>query len=709
MKSQRHPLSSFSVPSVFGSLGSSWRPWCLGASILLLLGIVTLQAQEPAGRVPPWQVFNPQRLPNDIRLKKLHDLDHPAPFVPQYKTKEEWETRKQALRTQLLVALGLYPMPKRHPVAATVHGKIERDGYTIEKVFFESLPGHLVCGNLYRPSTPTAEASGSPKHAGILMPHGHHANGRFNEASDKEVERELNSGAEQTKESAKYPLQARCAQLARLGCVVFHFDMVGYADSRAIAHRAGFTDVKCEGMGLSAMGLQTINSLYALDFLCGLPDVDPARIGVTGASGGGTQTFILCAIDERPAAACPAVMVSANMQGGCICENCSHLRVGTNNVEIAALFAPKPLFMPCAQDWTHDLEKRGLPELKRIFALYDAEQNVAAKLYPFPHNYNQVSAEAIYAWFNQHLKLGAKEPIHEQPFVPVPPKELSVFDASHPRPKEATAEELREAWRSWLNQAPPAEGDLRAALRVLIHDDLPAAGTTVATKHDVANGEGYYVWKGTQSRKAGGEEIPLIALVPPQSRTAVVWVHPDGKRSLFGNDQKPVPAVKKLLDAGCSVIAPDVFLTGEYHLPGQKTPVPKVKQVHHRDLPFIGFHTGYNRTLIAQRVSDLLTVIAHLRQRRDVDRLFVIGQGEGGLWALLASGLAGKAVDRAMLDLGGFDCSEVRDLDDERLLPGALRYGGAAGFATLLPANSVWKERRTAEELVDVLLASVAR
>src|SRR5262249_23869336 len=157
------------------------------------------------------------------------------------------------------------------------------------------------------------------------------------------------------------PLQARCAMLARLGCVVFHFDMVGNADSTAIAHRAGFNGVEAELYGVSAMSLQTLNCLRSLDFLCGLPDVDPKRIGVTGASRGRTQTFILCAIDDRPAVACPAVMVSANMQGGCIYENCSHLRVGTNNVEIAALFAPKPLWMTCAQDWTHDLEKRGLP------------------------------------------------------------------------------------------------------------------------------------------------------------------------------------------------------------------------------------------------------------------------------------------------------------------------------------------------------------
>ena len=130
------------------------------------------------------------------------------------------------------------------------------------------------------------------------------------------------------------------------------------------------------------MGLQTWNSIRALDFLLSLPDVDPQRIGVTGASGGGTQTFILCAIDDRPAVAFPAVMVSTEMQGGCVCENCSYLRVGTGNVELAGLFAPKPLGMSGANDWTIDIETKGLPELKALYKLYGAEDRVMAKLLP---------------------------------------------------------------------------------------------------------------------------------------------------------------------------------------------------------------------------------------------------------------------------------------------------------------------------------------
>src|SRR5262249_14189910 len=194
----------------------------------------------------------------------------------------------------------------------------------------------------------------------------HWANGRFYDAGEAAAKEQIRQGAEKTIEGARYPLQARCAQLARMGCVVFHYDMVGVADSTAIQHRTGFLDADAELRLQCFMGLQTWNSTRALDFLLSLPEVDPTRIGVTGASGGGTQTFILCALDARPTVAFPAVMVSTEMQGGCICENCSYLRQGTGNIELAGLFCPKPLGMFGANDWTLHIEKHGLPELKEL-------------------------------------------------------------------------------------------------------------------------------------------------------------------------------------------------------------------------------------------------------------------------------------------------------------------------------------------------------
>jgi hypothetical protein len=192
------------------------------------------------------------------------------------------------------------------------------------------------------------------------------------------------------------------------------------------------------------MGLQTWNSIRALDFLCGLPQVDSRRIGVTGGSGGGTQTILLCAIDSRPVVAFPNGMVSTDMQGGCTCENCSLLRIGTGNVELAALFAPKPQGMTAANDWTRDMMTKGYPELKQLYGMLNAQEHVICHdLLHFPHNYNYVSRAHMYSWFNKHLKLGLEEPVVEEDWLPLTEKEWTVWNDEHPRPADDPDHERR--------------------------------------------------------------------------------------------------------------------------------------------------------------------------------------------------------------------------------------------------------------------------
>src|SRR6266480_1048356 len=208
----------------------------LSASLVLFLFVVipVLAAGDDLTRV-----LDAGKKPEDARLGKAKTLNDYFPFAPPA-TKEAWEARKKELREQLLVALGLWPMPEKTPLSPVIHGKIDRDDYTIEKIFFASYPGHYVCGNLYRPK------GKSGKLPGVLCPHGHWANGRFYDAGEKAAKQQIDQGAEKTMAGARHPLQARCAQLARMGCVVFHYDMVGVADSQLIGHRLGFTDARAE-------------------------------------------------------------------------------------------------------------------------------------------------------------------------------------------------------------------------------------------------------------------------------------------------------------------------------------------------------------------------------------------------------------------------------------------------------------------------------
>ncbi|MCZ6795657.1 MAG: hypothetical protein O7J95_18790, partial [Planctomycetota bacterium] len=381
----------------------------------LVLALMSVVGLPLAGAGETGRVFDPPRAPKDSRLKSAVTLDGYHHWAPPGDL-ETWKKRRATLRRQILVAAGLWPLPPRTALEPVIHGKIDREDYTIEKVFFQSYPGFYVTGNLYRPK------GGGEKKPAVLSPHGHWRDGRLHERPEGEAKKLVAAGEEKTLESARYHIQARCAGLARLGCVVFHYDMVGYADSRQIGHRQGFGDVEAELRLESAFGLQTWNTLRALDFLLDLPDVDPRRVGVTGASGGGTQTFILCAIDGRPAVGFPAVMVSTGMQGGCVCENASHLRVATTNVEFAAMAAPRPYAMTGANDWTKEILTKGLPELKALYKLHGQEERVQAWCHTeFDHNYNQVSREHMYDWFNRHLELGHPSPVNERPFRPVKP------------------------------------------------------------------------------------------------------------------------------------------------------------------------------------------------------------------------------------------------------------------------------------------------
>ena len=141
-----------------------------------------------------------------------------------------------------------------------------------------------------------------------------------------------------------------------------------------------------------------------VDYLVSLPDVDQERLGVTGASGGGTQAFLLAAVDERIGYSAPVNMVSFQMQGGSRCENAPLLRIGTNNVELAAAFAPKPqLLVAATGDWTVNVPEREFPAVQSVYSLLDAESNVEWRRFDSPHNYHKDSREAVYAFFGKHI------------------------------------------------------------------------------------------------------------------------------------------------------------------------------------------------------------------------------------------------------------------------------------------------------------------
>ena len=646
----------------------------------------------------------------DARLKPLRLLENAYhPWTPPV-TRSEWEMQASDLRKQVLVGCGLWPMPEKTPLDPVIHGKVDRGDYTIEKVFFASRPGHYVTGNLYRPKAKqkAVEGAAEEKFAGVLCPYGHWPDGRFYDAGHAEALKQVEIGAEKHYAGARYPLQARMVQLARMGCVVFHYDMVGRADSGVVEHALGFNDLEATLRLQSPMGLQTWNSLRALDFLTSLPDVDTTRLGVTGASGGGTQTFMLCAIDPRPTVAFPAVMVSTAMQGGCVCENTHFLRIGINNVTLAALFAPKPMAMSGAHDWTIDIETKGLPELKQVYALYNHPELVMAKAWPeFQHNYNQPARELMYGWFNEYLKLGQTAPGVEQDFWPLTPAELSVFDEAHPRPQEtltaaALRERLTEEARNQFEAVVPKSADdfakyqevIGPAARVMLGIDHSRVTQMDFHSRPTKQDEKLFASEGVLKRPVAkeyvswsslsrheGNHVDLASPVDKSGKgTTVWWFDPKGRSHLFDAEGKPDPQVQRLVDAGFRVASADLFLTGDFL--AQEDPAKAFSyQVNDK---FPGYTFGYNRPILAERVRDIVWIVDHHPASMNAPK-WLVGTAEAGLWVLAArSLLREKRPDlHTLADLKGFAFSKVTDLQDPNMLPGALKYGGLSGLAAL--------------------------
>ena len=654
-------------------------------------------------------------LPHDARLAPLKDLNGYFPFTPP-ESRSAWDTRAANLRRQILVSQGLWPMPTKTPLNAVIHGKIDMPDYTIEKVYFESAPGFFVTGNLYRPKNVHG------KLPGVLFAHGHWRDARFYHETDEILHDEIATGQEHFERGGRSRFQSMCVQLARMGCVVWQWDMLGESDSIQLSHDLVHTFAKqrpemntVENWGLfspqaeahlqSVMGLQTWNSIRSLDFLLSLPEVDPERIAMTGASGGATQTMLLAAIDPRVKLSFPAVMVSTAMQGGCTCENASLLRINTSNVEIAALFAPGPQGITSANDWTKEVATKGFPELQKLYALFGAKDEVMlSRGEQFPHNYNAVSRLAFYNWLNRHFKLGIAEPIAERDYDLLGREQLTVWDKKHPAPK-ANDVDLERRLLKWFAEDATSQLESLAAspdgfhnvgvgaVKTLIGRTIATSGNVEWQSKDKQDRGDYLELTGLLRNTTYGEELPVIWLYPKNpSGRVIVWLDNGGKASLYDADGSPTPPVQHLLKSGTTVLGADLFYQGDFLKDGV---APKQTREVNKSRECAAFTFGYNHSLFAQRTHDVLTIVKFLRSAK-VDSyprpsfVGVAGFGETGPIVAAARAVARRAIDAAAIDTGGFRFGKLLDWRDPQFLPGGAKYFDLPGILALEANDRLW-------------------
>lgn len=357
------------------------------------------------------------RLRQGSHLTEEEAREELARFARSYSTLHEWEERAARIRLGILQGAEMLPQPAKCLLNPIVHSRREHRDYSVENVAFESLPGVFVTGNLYRP------LGRSGPFPAVLCPHGHFERGRF-----------------------RPDHQIRCAVLAQMGAVVLSYDMVGWGESMQFEH---YSFPESHQSFEKGVAVQTWNSIRAVDFLISLDDVDAGRIGVTGASGGGTQTFLLTAVDERVAVSVPVVMVSAHFFGGCICESGMPIHASdthtTNNAEIAALAAPRPqLIISCGADWTKNTPEVEYPYIRNVYNLYGAADNVENRhLADEGHDYGYSKRLHAYLFLAKHLGLSVDRvvrsdgAIDEETVTIEDEAAMHVFDDRHPRPAHA--------------------------------------------------------------------------------------------------------------------------------------------------------------------------------------------------------------------------------------------------------------------------------
>ncbi|HEU4901578.1 MAG TPA: acetylxylan esterase, partial [Flavisolibacter sp.] len=292
-----------------------------------------------------------------------------------YNDVQSWQLRKDSLRRCFWSALRLTHLPRKSLTKPIVTAVRKFKDYTVQNIALETLPGVYVCGSLYRP----LKAKG--KLPVVLNPDGHFSKGRYRE-----------------------DCQYRCAMQAKMGALAFSYDLFGWEGESILQ-----IDPKDHRRSL-VQSIQVLNAERILDYLLSLKEADPARVAITGASGGGSQTMLMTALDDRIKLSVPVAMLSSYHSGGCPCESGMGIHLcggGTNNAEIAAMAAPRPqLVVSDGQDWTQHVPQNEFPFLQRIYGFYGKANLVENTHLPAEgHDYGASKRKAMYAFLAKHFAL----------------------------------------------------------------------------------------------------------------------------------------------------------------------------------------------------------------------------------------------------------------------------------------------------------------
>ena len=429
------------------------------------------------------------------------------------KTLRDWTDARPRLRSELLEMLGLAPLPEKTDLHATITGRVEQPEFFVEKLHYQSLPGLYATANLYVPKN-----LGGKKVPAILYVCGH--------ANVKE------GGVSY---GAKAVYQHHGAWFARHGYVCLIVDTIELGELEGEHHgtyRQGMW--WWNARGYTPEGVEVWNSIRALDYLQSRPEVDGAKLGMTGRSGGGAYTWYTAALDERVQVAVPVAGIT-DLQNyvvdGCVAGHCDCMfLVNTHRwdyAKLAAMLAPRPLlFSNSDKDALFPLDgvQRVHRDLARIYALHGASDKLGLLITEGPHKDTQDLQVPAFRWFNRWLK-------GEDPLIRVAaeklftPQQLKVFPAGG-LPADQRTTKIHESFVAMAVPALPADRTAweqqraawMTALREKVFGGWPTAAEPLRLERlsDQEDGKRHVQeWEFTSQ---GAVRLPLRVFLPPDTQ-----------------------------------------------------------------------------------------------------------------------------------------------------------------------------------------------
>ncbi len=645
---------------------------------ILSLGISLLAAMSPSGSAAQAElevVKNKWIQYSDLSHLLYHHLaedaykllDKEADLAARLKTRTQWQQRQQEKKAAMWNQIGSFK--EKTPLNAAITSVIQKDGFRIENVIYESLPGYYVTASLFIPDRVTAPAPA------ILFCSGHSAR-----AYRRDV--------------YQLPLQ----NLVKKGFVVLAIDPVSQGERLQYLNREtgeseigsstkehSYPAVQAFLIGQSVARYFVWDGIRGIDYLVSRKEVDPARIGVHGLSGGGTQAAYIGALDDRVLASAPCgyitgfrrLIESIGAQDGE--QNFYHgIKEGIDHADMLEIRAPKPtLIMATTRDFfnisgTRDVFKR----VKRAYEIFGAAGNLEMVEGDYEHGYEQTIREAMYAFFQKHLKLPGSSA--ELPITLLTEEELQKTTTgqvatSYTRYETVFTLNKKES-EPWTGRLQKARENTATHLKQVVADARQYSGfrAPAGIESPVFTGRIHkdaYVIERYFLKGEGNYPVPYLLFVPAKrSGKTIIYLHPDGKAKEASGE------IERLVKQGLTVLAPDLLGVGE--LISDRFKGDAAIEGISYNIWFTAALTG--RSIVGVHAADLIRLVSMVKQGSPQEEIWGMARDEMGPSLLHAAAFDSRIAGAAIV---GMYSSYQAVTDGERynpkfvysMVPGALR------------------------------------